>query len=160
MGITRSNVAPAVATAAPPFLFAADAAEYFTIPAASKPTQHDFANFATGSVEQLLVVNSNPLVFTSGAANATSSAMSFLTLQRFFLEPMEVDGGSRITISYCSLRFERRLSQSKPFCETGSVVATRRKQTLGYVEGRNYRTLLEKRGGENKTKQLGTIFTS
>jgi hypothetical protein len=60
------------------------------------------------------VVIKRPPFFTRGAASATSSSMSDFTLHRFFFLPTLVLGGSRITISNCSLRLASLASQSKP----------------------------------------------
>jgi len=83
-------------------------------PAFCNPFQHFLANLMGCILALLVFVHSKPPFLTSGAASATNSSMSFLTLHRFFLIPTLELGGSRMTMSKVSPRLLNRANQSKP----------------------------------------------
>lgn len=87
----------------------------FCTPASKRPFLHMLQNFSVRRLAEFVVVNSSPLLLTSGAASETNSAMSFFTLHLLFFFPTLVLGGSRITMSNCSPLLASLVSQSKPF---------------------------------------------
>ena len=83
-------------------------------PTESSPFLQRRANLFGGSAALLVVVHNKPPFLTRGAARATSSSMSLRTLHLFFFLPTLELGGSKITISYFSPRFDSFSSQAKP----------------------------------------------